>query len=90
MMMGGFNALKAMNDSIKQNRELLKKPKRKLNDSYRHGESSLKESEPVLSENERIKILQALKVERTKELKRKLTILVVAVIVTAILFYSIL
>ena len=85
-MMGG-GALKAMNDAIKQNRDLLKANKKKPFEngaSYKISESLLV-NEPALSDEDRIKIAQATWDDESAATRRKLIALcVIAIIIGAL------
>lgn len=77
-MMGG-GALKAMNDAIKQNRELLKANKKKPfenSGSYKISESLLR-NDPKLSNEDRIKIAQSAWEEEAADTRRKIIVLIV-------------
>lgn len=76
--MGG-GALKAMNDAIKQNRELLKANKKKPfeNGSAYKVTESLLINEPKLSEEDRIKIAQATWQEEHASMRKKLILLAI-------------
>lgn len=85
-MIGG-GALKAMNDSIKQNRELAKANKKKPfenSGTYKVSES-LSAKDPVLSEEDRIKIAHATWQEDKADTRRKIIAAVlIALIVGAV------
>jgi len=74
-MMGGFGALKAMNDSIRQNRELLKANKKKpFEKMERTGKSSdnLLDGDRKLSDADRIKLIQGTWQSNRDEMRKQI------------------
>jgi len=96
-MMGGFNALRAMNDAIKQNRDNLRKKK---NSPF--GKDRLKEmlgrprsGEPLegsstLSDEETTALIQKNRKENYKESIKTLIVLTVSVVITIFLVIALL
>ena len=90
-MMGG-GALKAMNDAIKQNRELLKANKKKPFEnggSYKIGESLLR-NDPTLSDADRIKIAQSTWNDDAADTRKKIIVLILTAILIGTIVITIL
>lgn len=88
LMMGGFGALKAMNDSIRQNRELLKANKKKpFEKTPRSGKSSenLLDGDRKLSDADRIKIVQGTWQFNRDERRKQIIGLVISFILVGIM-----
>ncbi|MCW5910112.1 MAG: hypothetical protein KIT62_03510 [Cyclobacteriaceae bacterium] len=81
MMMGGFGSLKAMNDTIKQNREMLKAGKK---GAFEKSALRAKVSENLLnndkklSEQERIKHIQAIWDSNRKDDIKRIIVLIIS------------
>jgi hypothetical protein len=88
MMMGGFGALKAMNDSIRQNRELLKANKKQpFEKTARSNKISdnLLEGDRKLSEADRIKLVQATWQSNRDEIRKQLIGLIISTILVGLM-----
>ena len=82
----GFGALKAMNDTVKQNRDLLKANKKKAfqkTDTHRVSDNLL-HNDKKLSEKERIQLVQATWQSNRDETRKQILGLLISVVVVTI------
>ncbi len=86
--MGGFGALSAMNDSLKKNRELLKANKKRPFERPRYypkSSSNLLQDSKKLSEEDRIKLINATWQSNRSEVRKQIFVLFVSFVLVSIL-----
>jgi len=87
-MMGGFGALKAMNDSIRQNRELLKANKKKPFEktTLAHtNRTNLMDGDCKLSDADRIKLVQGTWQSNRDDMRKQIIGLVISFILVGLM-----